>query len=126
MRIKGKGIVSIDQKMNGKNVLYVGGIKNSLLSVSHMCDNGYNVNFQSKNCEIQNDKNEKLVGKADMTHNKVYVFDDSRVNYYLSKKNEAKLWHRRLGHMNFSSLMRVNKIGAMRGFLRLSRTDNSI
>ena len=66
------------------------------------------------------------MGKAVRTHNNVYVFDDSRVSYYLSKSSEAQLWNMRLGPMNFDSLIRFSKLGAVRGFPRLSRPNNSI
>lgn len=52
-RIKGKGIVSLNEKTKDQNVLYVEAIKHNLLSVSQMCDNGYNVTFRSKDYEIR-------------------------------------------------------------------------
>ena len=66
------------------------------------------------------------MGKEIRTHDNVYVFDHSKVNFYLRKVNESWLWHRRLGHMNFDSLIRVRKLGAVRGFPRMSRPDKSI
>ena len=72
-------------------MLYVEGLKHNLLCVSQIRDNGYDVTFQSKDCEICNVKDGKMVGKEIKTHNNVYVFDDSRVSYYLSKTNEAQL-----------------------------------
>ena len=97
-------------------MLYVEGLKHNMLGVSQMCDNGYDVTFLSKDCEICNMKNGKLVGKAIRTHNNVYVLDDSRVNYCLSKTSEARLWHKRLGHMNFESLIKVSKMGVVRDY----------
>jgi hypothetical protein len=52
-RIVGKGIVSLDDgKTKTQNVLYVEGLKHNLLSVSQMCDQGYNLTFHSKGCDI--------------------------------------------------------------------------
>lgn len=107
-------------------MLYVGGLKHNLLNVSQMCDNGYDVTFGYKYHEIHNIKNEKLVGKAIRAHNNVYVFDNSRVNYFLRETNEAWLWHKRLGHMNFDNLIKVSKMGVVRGLPRLSKPDNTI
>ena len=43
-RIVGKGTVSIDDgKTKTQNVLYVEGLKHNILSVSQMCDQGYNL-----------------------------------------------------------------------------------
>jgi len=44
-KIKGKGIVSLNENTKAKNVFYVEGLKKKLLSVSQMCDNRYNVTF---------------------------------------------------------------------------------
>lgn len=44
-KIKGKVIVSLDENTNAQNVLYVEALKHNFLSVSCMCDNGYNVTF---------------------------------------------------------------------------------
>lgn len=125
-RIKGKCIVNIDEKTRSQNMLYVEGLKNNPLSVSQMCDNGYNMKFKSKEFEIHNMKNGKLVGKEIKTHNNVYVFDESNARYYLSKMNEAWLWHKRLCHMNFDSLIKVSKMVDVRALPRLSSRDNSI
>lgn len=40
--------------------------------------------------------------------------------------NEARLWHKRIFHMNFDSLIKVSKMGVGKGLLRLSRLYNSI
>lgn len=71
-------------------------------------------------------KDGKLVGKTIRTHNNVNVFDGSGVNFYLRNTNEAWLWHKGLGHMNFDNLIRVIKLGIVRGLWRLSRPENSI
>lgn len=44
-RIKGKDIVKLDQNTKAQNVPYVEGLKHNLLSVSQICDNGYDVTF---------------------------------------------------------------------------------
>lgn len=38
-RIKGKGIVSLDEKNKAQNVFYVEGINHNFLNVSEICDN---------------------------------------------------------------------------------------
>jgi hypothetical protein len=49
-----KGTLGLDNgKTKIKNVLYVEGLKHNLLSVSQKCDQGYNLTFHSKGCEIR-------------------------------------------------------------------------
>ena len=45
IRIKGKGVVNLDEKTKSQIVLYVEGLKHNLLSVSQMCEKCYHVTF---------------------------------------------------------------------------------
>jgi len=44
----------------------------------------------------------------------------------MRKIEESWLWHRILGHVNFNSLVKISNIGAVRGFPRLAKLDNTI
>lgn len=52
IKINGKGIVIMDEKTKPHNALYMDGVKKKQLSVSRMCDNGFYVTFQFKDCDI--------------------------------------------------------------------------
>ena len=100
---KGKvcGIGTIgNKKFQLKDVLLVKGLKHNLLSISQLCDNGYDVHFKlGKNIvELVNvNTNENiLVGKR---FNNVYTLqiDDlisHDVSCLLARDEEAELWHR--------------------------------
>jgi hypothetical protein len=64
-KIVGKGTLSLD---NGKDkvekVQCVENLKNNLLSVSQMCDQGHNLIFNSRECEIRQSNSSMLVAKA--------------------------------------------------------------
>jgi hypothetical protein len=76
-RIVGKGIVSIyNGKTKTHNLLYVEGLKHNLLSVIKMCDQGYNITFHSKGCEI------RKVGSGRLVENQI----ESKVMYTFSMK----------------------------------------
>jgi len=57
-RILGRGTVGTGNSTTIENVLYVEGLKHSLLSISQLCDKGYKVNFESKGCTISSDSSE--------------------------------------------------------------------
>lgn len=91
-----------------------------------MCDNGYNVTFRSRYYEIHSMKNIKFVGREMKMRNNLYVFDNSKLNCYLTKTNEARFWKKRLGHINFDSLIKFIKMGYVKGIPIFSKPNNSI
>ena len=40
--------------------------------------------------------------------------------------DESWLWHRRLGHINFDNLVKVNNLGAVRNFPKITKPSNPI
>eukprot|EP00253_Pinus_taeda_P025891 PITA_25891 len=50
--IKGQDFVFLKEKVKARNVMYVNGLKQNLLSVSQMCDQGSQVVFQSNRCVV--------------------------------------------------------------------------
>ncbi|GJU01247.1 ribonuclease H-like domain-containing protein [Tanacetum coccineum] len=99
----------------------------NLFSISQICDKTLNVLFTEKECFVVSsdfkmpDENQVLL-KVPRQHN-MYTFDmknvDSSKGYtcLLAKasSNEAKLWHRRLGHLNFKNLNKLVKGNLVRG-----------
>ena len=62
-RILGRGTVGTRNSTIIENVLYVEGLKHSLLSISQLCDKGYKVNFESKGCTISSDSSSQVCQK---------------------------------------------------------------
>ncbi|GKE34375.1 putative ribonuclease H-like domain-containing protein, partial [Tanacetum coccineum] len=99
----------------------------NLFSISQICDKKLNVLFTEKECFVVSsdfkmpDENQVLL-KVPRQHN-MYTFDmknvDSSKGYtcLLAKasSDEAKLWHRRLGHLNFKNLNKLVKDNLVRG-----------
>ena len=51
--ILGKGTICNENSFLIHDVLYVEGLKHNLLSISHLCDRGYQVTFRTNSCEIR-------------------------------------------------------------------------
>ncbi|GJS95713.1 putative ribonuclease H-like domain-containing protein, partial [Tanacetum coccineum] len=99
----------------------------NLFSISQICDKKLNVLFTEKECFVVSsdfkmpDANQVLL-KVPRQHN-MYTFDMKNVasskgyTCLLAKasSNEAKLWHRRLGHLNFKNLNKLVKGNLVRG-----------
>ncbi|GJU20778.1 putative ribonuclease H-like domain-containing protein [Tanacetum coccineum] len=105
---------------------YFGGSKRRSVGIK-ICDKKLNVLFTEKECFVVSsdfkmpDENQVLL-KVPRQHN-MYTFDmknvDSSKGYtcLLAKasSDEAKLWHRRLGHLNFKNLNKLVKGNLVRG-----------
>jgi len=73
-RIIGRGNVGTEDSTTIENVLYVEGLKHSLLSISQLCDKGYKVNFETKTCTISRETSGKVLFTGKRV-NKIYLLD---------------------------------------------------
>lgn len=103
------------------DVLCIPSLTTNLLSVSQLIKNGNNVIFKEKFCYIYN-KQRTLVGKAELVEG-VYRLYTKKSEQLLAAtaKVSSETWHRRLGHINSTSLNKM-KNGAADG---ISFTDKA-
>ncbi|XP_068466509.1 uncharacterized protein [Phaseolus vulgaris] len=73
-RIIGRGTVGTGSSTTIENVLYVEGLRQSLLSISQLCDKGYKVNFKSNGCTISHDSSGKVLFTGKRVNN-IYLLD---------------------------------------------------
>ena len=110
-----------------ENVLLVEDMKHNLLSVSQMCDQRHNLLFTSKKCEIRKKKLGRLVAMATRTPHNIYILDEVEgESFNLGKEDESWLWHKRLGHIHFDNLVRINKKKTMREMSEISKPANAL
>jgi len=107
--ILGRGTISDKSNFLIHDVQYVEGLKHSLLSISQLCDKGYQVTFKSSTCEIRQPNSQEvlLIGKR---VNNVYLLDishPSSLGCLLTKHEESWLWHRRIAHIH---MLHLNKL----------------
>ncbi|GJX12157.1 putative ribonuclease H-like domain-containing protein [Tanacetum coccineum] len=125
-RITGKGTIKTSC-IDFEKVSYVEELKFNLLSVSQICDKKHNVLFTDKECLILSPKfkfvDEDLVILRAPRKNDVYSLDlkniipSGGVTCLVAKatKDEAVLWNRRLGHVNFKNINKLVKGNLVRG-----------
>ena len=101
--VKGKvlGICQLDvpRMPKLKDVSFVEGLKANLTSISQLCDDDLSVNFTKGKCMVMNLSNQCVVEGT----RSCYLLSHPRT-CCRSSAYDTKLWHRRLGHMNFWSL----------------------
>jgi len=89
-KIVGRGTVKInDGKIKSKKVLFMIGLKHSLLSVSQIYDRGHDVIFKKYGCEIRRANSGKLVAVSTRTSGNLYtLIETSNGSCLLGKEDE--------------------------------------
>ncbi|GJS40281.1 putative ribonuclease H-like domain-containing protein [Tanacetum coccineum] len=125
-RITGKGTIKTSC-IDFENVSYVKELKFNLLSVSQICDKKHNVLFTDTECLILSPEfkivDENLVLLRAPRKNDVYslnlksIISSGGVTCLVARasEDEAILWHRRLGHVNFKNINKLVKSNLVRG-----------
>ena len=102
-------------------------MKHVLLSVSQMYDQGHVLTFTSKYCKIRKEGLGKLVATASKTPNNIYMLDEiKKEKCCLGREDESWLWHRRMGHIHFDNLVKINKKQAVRELPKIKKPLNSV
>lgn len=110
----GKTTLCLNQnEVEVNNVLHVPGLNVNLLSVGKIVEQGNTVTFDKANgCTITNASKQIIANcKYD---NGIYKFSEDRMKCLIAnKKDDAFLWHRRLGHVNFQCLKKMRDGGVI-------------
>ena len=125
-RVVGKCNIRYQGLPNPTDVLLVEGLKANLISISQLCDAQHQVQFSKIECSIF-DKNGTCVMKVACTSDNCYrntlgngIFCNS------TKLDETKLWHQRLGPVNFNDLSRFFSSKLICGILKLEKITSCI
>lgn len=126
----GTGTIEIQAEVNGKwldktinNVLYIPELKRSLFSVGVMTDRGFTHHAFKNQCEFRDQYGQVVC--VGIRKNNLWVMKfktKTKIECNLSKSESLKLWHDRLGHINFKSIINTVKNDAAIG-LKISDSD---
>ncbi|GKB15282.1 ribonuclease H-like domain-containing protein, partial [Tanacetum coccineum] len=125
-KITGKGTIKTGN-LDFENVYFVRELKFNLFSVSQMCDKKNSILFNDTECIVLS-LNFKLIDESQVLlrvprKNNMYSVDLKNIvpkgglTYLFAKatSDESKLWHRRLGHLNFKTMNKLVKGNLVRG-----------
>ena len=73
-KIRGKGTIGKPNSAKIENVQYVEGLKHNLLSISQLCDSGFEVVFKPDICEVRQTSSNKLFFSGSRRNN-LYVLE---------------------------------------------------
>ncbi|GJR42459.1 putative ribonuclease H-like domain-containing protein [Tanacetum coccineum] len=125
-KIIGKSTIKTGN-LDFKNVYFVRELKFNLFSVSQMCDKKNSVLFNDTKCIVLS-LNFKLIDESQVLlrvprKNNMYSVDLKNIVpkggltclFAKATSDESKLWHRRLGHLNFKTMNKLVKGNLVRG-----------
>ncbi|GJX75971.1 putative ribonuclease H-like domain-containing protein [Tanacetum coccineum] len=125
-KITGRGRIKTS-KLDFENVYFVREVQFNLISVSQMCDKKNSVLFNDTECIVLS-PNFKLTDESHVLlkvprKNNMYSVDLKNIVpkggltclFAKATSDESKLWHRRLGHINFKTMNKLVKGNLVRG-----------
>jgi hypothetical protein len=112
-KVKGLGKIAITSEHSISNVFLVESLGYNLLSVSQLCNMGYNCLFTNVDVSVFRRSDGSLAFKG-VLDDKLYLVDFSKENADLdacliAKTNMGWLWHRRLAHVGMKILHKLLK-----------------
>lgn len=136
IQVAGKG--SIKVKMNGmshliSNVYYVPELKNNLLSIGQLQENGLTVLFKGGegNCKVYHPE-KGLILESKVAPNRMYKLLGKSIKekistesacFHTSIEDMNYLWHCRLGHLSNKGMITLQKQQLVRGLPKLTNDD---
>ncbi|CAL2266202.1 unnamed protein product [Prunus armeniaca] len=127
----GKGTLAID--VQGvtryiREVMIVPGLDENLLSVGQMIAHGHWLVFGDNEVKVYEDKQFKeLIARVQMKGNRCFPLDLKYVNPPMANRatleESSWLWHRRYGHLNYTSLLLLQEKDMVQGLPKLQGSE---
>jgi hypothetical protein len=121
-RVLSKGEIKVSDKITPRRVALVQSLGFSLLSVSHLLDEGFKVLFPPGGSRILDSRGDLICMVIPEGH--VFRADFSQSScvercFLADSLSDLWKWHRKLGHLSFDLLSRLSKLNLVRGLPRL-------
>lgn len=85
--------------------------------------------FDSKQCEVINERTNNVILTGLRTKDNVYIIDESNPmesRCLMTKIQESQLWHRRMGHVNYRLLKMLSSQGIVKGIPNINEEQPEI
>jgi len=128
-RVIGKGIIDIPGLGTSQEALYVEGLKANLLNISQFYDNDLVVQFSKKECNIFDSSGRWLMGGeriADNCYGFAGLTADPQIFCNKATIDDSELWHQRLGHLNFSDMLKIASKDVVKGLPKMEKTGKGV
>ena len=116
--VKGSGTATVSTKLGAiklKEVQYVPSMMKNLVSVGALADAGHCILFLKQYCWIVDTDNYIVASAQRDSQNGLYSFKPIAHALTVDYINTTQLWHRRMGHLNHTSLQFLSRSGHVIG-----------
>ena len=134
--VKGTGTTTV-RTDNGaiklKSVKYVLSMKKNLLSMGAIANTGHRAVFSNRSCWIINNDVEVVASGHIDPSNRLYCFrqhgvalsseHSSPTGNFSQHEASNRLWHRRLGHLNYPDMQHLSKTSAVLGLPKIEASN---
>ncbi|XP_050895145.1 uncharacterized protein LOC127101741 [Lathyrus oleraceus] len=111
------------------DVLLVKGLTANLISINQLCDQGLKVNYIKSECLVTNKKSEVLM-RGVRSKDNCYLRVPQQTTYssicLMSREDEVKLWHEKLGHLNLKGTKKIMFEETIRGLPKLKIEEGKV
>ncbi|KAL4387188.1 hypothetical protein GQ457_09G029600 [Hibiscus cannabinus] len=117
VEVKGKGDAAVETSSGTKiisDVLFVPEISQSLLRVGQLLEKNYNLHFHDRVCDVFDKNDVKMLTVKMIERSFPIKWKQTEVQAFTSIADQSSLWHRRLGHFNYSSLKYMSSKGLVK------------
>ena len=108
------------------NILFFEGLKHNMLSISQLCDYGYDVSFNKDECVVKCKDRSSLFStkrKGNLYKIKLRELLDQNVSCLLSAKENHWLWYKKLGHASWRLIFKPQKNNILKGLPSMPYND---
>jgi hypothetical protein len=111
--VVGLGKIAISTTNSIEDVYHVQGLGYNLLSVSQLCEKGYNCPFTHEGVTVSRREDSSVAFAGDL-RGKLYYLDFTKVKVdpkacLMAKSNLGCLWHHRIAHVGMRNLAKLQK-----------------
>jgi len=127
-QIKGKGIIGKNNSAKIEDVQYVEGLKHNLLSISQLCDSGFEVIFKPNICEVKQVSTGKIffTGSCKKNLYVLYLDDIPAETCFMSIDKDKWIWHKRAGHVSMKTISKISQLDLVRGLPKINFDKDKI
>ena len=127
-QIKGKGTIGKNNSAKIEDVQYVEGLKHNLLSISQLCDSGFEVIFKPNICEVKQVTTGNIFFTGSRMKNLYVLFLDDipAESCFMSIDKDKWIWHKRAGHVSMKTISKISQLDLVRGLPKINFEKDKI